>query len=224
MVMSEVNTIYFRAAGPGAPALVKTELPAKIRKASEILGVRWPHDEWSAAADRTSKTRHKLAHLLSIDSIDGHRPHRMTIGRMGAPGEPHKAADRQPRGLTWRYIPDPDKDPNGVPWSQMTMQLDTVTEDEMADALGAMRWMRDCCRSLDYLGSLAKKIEHRRSLVLPKAAEESLPWWFLIGVTGEVLGSLGVTCWCPAVVLAADSASSYRRLARRFEKVVLTGP
>ncbi|TLF74040.1 hypothetical protein [Nocardia cyriacigeorgica] len=179
MVISEVNAIYFHAAGPGAPPLVKTELPAKIRKAAEILGVRWPHDEWSAAAERTSKARHKLAHLLYIDSISGSRPHRtMTIGRMGAPGEPHKTSDGHPRGLSWRHIPDPDKEPDGVPWSQTTMHLDTVTEDEMADALGAMRWMRDCSRFLDYLGSVAREVKPRRGLVLPKTDEELLPWWF----------------------------------------------
>ncbi|WP_454198230.1 hypothetical protein [Nocardia sp. Marseille-Q1738] len=69
MLVSEVNFAYFHSAGPGASPLEKVTLPAKIRKAAEHFGVRWPHDDWSAGADLTSKVRHKLAHLLYIDSV-----------------------------------------------------------------------------------------------------------------------------------------------------------
>ncbi|QIS02706.1 hypothetical protein F5X71_10570 [Nocardia brasiliensis] len=179
MLVSQVNFTYFHSAGPGAPPLDKETLPVKIRKAAENFGVRWPHEDWSTAADRPKKVRHKLAHLLYIDSVTGTAPHRtMNIVRMGEPGEPRTTADGHPRGLSWRYVPDPATDPDGAPWSQMTMHLDTITEDELSHALEAMRWMRDCCFILERLGSIAAEIKPRRSLILPQHEQDLLEWWF----------------------------------------------
>ncbi|WP_454198231.1 hypothetical protein [Nocardia sp. Marseille-Q1738] len=60
----------------------------------------------------------------------------------------------------------------------MTMHLDTITEDDLADALKAMRWMRDCCLILQRLGSIAADIKPLRGLALPTHEQDMLPWWF----------------------------------------------
>ncbi|WP_280392803.1 hypothetical protein [Nocardia wallacei] len=179
MLVSEVNFVYFDAAGPTGDPLDKVELPAKIRKAAEFQGIRWPHDEWSAAANRTKNVRHKLAHLLYIDSISGAEPDRtMNIVRMGGPGESRVTTTGHPRGLSWRYVPDPTKDPDGVAWSQMTWHVDTITEAELSSVLEAMRWMRDCCWTMQRLGAIARDITPRNGLRLPHHEQDALPWWF----------------------------------------------
>ncbi|BDT96945.1 hypothetical protein IFM12275_69210 (plasmid) [Nocardia sputorum] len=179
MLVSEVNFIYFDSAGPTGDPLDRVELPVKIRNAAQIQGIRWPHDDWSAAAGQTKNVRHKLAHLLYIDSISGTDPDRtMTIVRMGEPGEAPRTPEGHPRGLSWRHVPDPVTEPDGVTWSQMRWHLDTITEAELSSALEAMRWMRDCCRVMHRLGSIAKEIQPRRALRLPAHEQDELPWWF----------------------------------------------
>jgi hypothetical protein len=177
-LVAEVNFMYFHAVGPGAPPSGEKKLPATVRKVAEIYGVRWPHDEWAAAVDRVGKVRHKLAHLLYIDSVSGEEPHRtMTIMRLGRPGDPRKGPDGHPGELSWRQLPD-DDDPDDVGWSQMTMHLDSITEDEMSDVLATLRWMRDSCRIMDHLGGIAAELKPRRDLVLPAYEQDMLPWWF----------------------------------------------
>lgn len=179
MLISEVNYIYFDAAGPTGDPLNKVELPAKIRKAAELLRIRWPHDEWSAAANQTKNVRHKLAHLLYIESISGTKPDRtMSIMRMGQPEEAQVTSTGHPRGLDWRHVPDPLTDPDGIAWSQMTWHSDEITEAELSSTLEAMRWMRDCCRVMQRLGSIAREIKPRHGLKLPGSHQDEIPWWF----------------------------------------------
>lgn len=71
LIPEPLNFIYFDPAGPTGDPLDRVKPPAKIRKAAQIQGIRWPHDDWSAAAGQTKNRRHKLTHLLYIDSISG---------------------------------------------------------------------------------------------------------------------------------------------------------
>ncbi|MBF6323914.1 hypothetical protein IU451_15450 [Nocardia cyriacigeorgica] len=177
-LVAEVNFMYFHVAGPGARPSSETKLPATIRKVAEIYGVRWPHDEWSAAVDKVGKVRHKLAHLLYIYSITGEEPHRtMTIMRLGGPQGPRKGPDGHRGELSWRQVPD-DKNPDLAAWSQMTMHLDTITEDELSEVLEEMLWMRDCCRILGWLGDVAAEMKPRPDLALQKGDPDFVPWWF----------------------------------------------
>ncbi|WP_280466828.1 hypothetical protein [Nocardia cyriacigeorgica] len=177
-LVAEVNFMYFHAVGPGAPALGEKKLPSTIRRVAQIYQVRWPHDEWSAAVDRVRTMRNKFAHLLYIDSITGVEPHRtMTIMRLGVPDGPRSGPGGHPGELSWRHIPD-EEDPDDVAWSQMTTHLDTITEDELSEVLEKLRWMRDCCRILGWLGDVAAEVKPRPGLALPERDDGFVPWWF----------------------------------------------
>ena len=168
MVVAEVNFTYFHSVGRGGPPPDTNKLPATIHGVAQNYRIRWPHDDWSLSADQVGKVRHKLAHLLYIDSITGERPHRiMNFVRLGAPGAPRKTPEGHPGELSWR----------DDTWSQQTMHLDTLTEDELRDSLYRLQWMRDCCHILGRLGYILNEFAPRMEY-LPDHEKAVLPWWF----------------------------------------------
>ncbi|WP_330186001.1 hypothetical protein OHB26_39500 (plasmid) [Nocardia sp. NBC_01503] len=116
LVVSEVNAVYFHAAGPDAQPADARKLAATIRKAAEIYHIRWPHDRWANAVEQVSKgARHRLAHLLYVDEVTGERPDRtMTFVRLGRPGAPKKS----PSGR--RTIPRRGRRLHGMPGRSRT--------------------------------------------------------------------------------------------------------
>jgi hypothetical protein len=171
---SEVNWAYFDCAGPrgGQPARPK-ELPATIRQVAETYNVRWPHDEWSAACAKANKVRQKLAHLLYVYKVDNESPppnRKLAFMRLGMPGEP-RMVDGRPAELEFTD--------EVLVLSQQIRHVDLVTEQELGEALEAIKWLVDCCKCLQWLGSI-----HRLdrgwpdNYELPEFDRRMLAWWF----------------------------------------------
>jgi hypothetical protein len=140
-----VNFTRFNAAGYGAGPLQKDELAKGMREVADAVRVRWPHQEWSAMAAKAKQARHELAHMLYIFSVTGEMPDRtINIARLGEEGKPRKAPDGTPSELSWR-------DEN---WSVQTRHVAAIREQDLIEALEAMKWMIDCCRGLVRIGAL----------------------------------------------------------------------
>ncbi|ASW89728.1 hypothetical protein [Mycobacterium marseillense] len=140
-----VNFTRFHVAGYDAGPLEKQELGKGMREVADTLRVRWPHQAWSAAAAKAKLTRHELAHMLYILSVEGDMPDRtIYVARLGEEGKPRKAPDGTPGELSWR-------DEN---WSSQTRHLAAIREQTLIEALDDMKWMIDCCRGLVRIGAL----------------------------------------------------------------------
>ncbi|WP_328711626.1 hypothetical protein [Nocardia salmonicida] len=170
LVVSEVNFVAFHAAGSEGPFEPERKLPSTIRGIADRYRIRWPHDEWSSAADEVGKIRHKIAHFLYVDSIVGERPHRtLKFVRLGEPGA-KRIIDGQPAELDWR----------DETWSTQTRHVDTLTEDALRNAIYGMRWMWDCCRALNRLNYIMNTLEPplNESATIQEHELDILPWWF----------------------------------------------
>lgn len=172
MLKSHVNWAYFHSAGPGGPPAKSKELPATIREVAEGYNVRWPHEKWSAECANASKARQKLAHLLYAYKVDNESPapnRKFAFMRLGVPGEP-RTVNGRPAELEFH-----DRDGS----SQRTTHVDFVTEQELVDAVAAIKWLVDCARYLDRLGWI-HRLEYGwpNDYVLPKWERDRLAWWF----------------------------------------------
>ncbi len=168
---SDVNWAYFHSAGPSGPLAKSKELPATIRKVAEMYNVRWADEKWSAECAKANQVRQKLAHLLYVYKVDNESPapnRKLAFMRLGRPGEP-RTVDGRPAELQFR---------DSV-YSQQARHVDLVTEQELIEALDAIKWLVDCCKYLDRLGWI-----HRLTYgwpddhVLPKWERDRLAWWF----------------------------------------------
>ena len=137
-VVSRVNWLYFHTAGPGGPPNLERKLPATIRQVAEEQHIRWPHDDWARAVDAVGDIRHRLAHMLWVDAIEGASPNRvMKITVLGKQGAPRRVEGR-PGELSW----EDNK------WSAQWHHQIEVTEQDIRNALNANLWMKRCVHGL----------------------------------------------------------------------------
>ena len=88
-LLGEVNFTRFHVAGYSAGPLKEDKLPKVMRKVADAARVRWPHQQWAAAAAKAELARHELAHMLYIFSVTGEMPDRtINVVRLGEPGGP----------------------------------------------------------------------------------------------------------------------------------------
>jgi hypothetical protein len=101
-VIAEVNFARFNAKGPDAEWVQENKLVKSVRELAEDSRVRWPHDDFSAAADHAGNVRHQLAHMLFIKEIVGDSPDQiLRFVRLGEPGQ-RRTVKGVPTELTWR--------------------------------------------------------------------------------------------------------------------------
>lgn len=172
ILKSDVSWAYFHAAGPGGPPARKPDkLAPTIARAAQWYNVRWPHDQWAGACDRAGKVRHRLAHLLYVLEVDNEAPspsRKLSFMRLGAPGAPRKV-DKRPGELGFR---------DDV-WSVQESQPDVLTEQELLDALGSIKWLVDCVFFLQRLGDqLNGENPWSDGHVLEQWDRNLLVWWF----------------------------------------------
>jgi hypothetical protein len=171
MLKADVNWAYFHSVGRGGPPAKSKQLPGTIRQVAEKYNVRWPHEDWSATHAEAGKVRQKLAHLLYVYKVDNESspPNRkLAFVRLGAPGQP-RIVDRRPGELSFR---------DDV-WSQRLEHIDAVTEKELADALQAIKWLKDCVHFLRRLGDLLSGDDPwPDDYELPEWERDLLVWWF----------------------------------------------
>ncbi|MBV0917225.1 hypothetical protein KC238_08140 [Mycobacteroides chelonae] len=143
-VTAEVNSARFHAAGPDSEWVNENKLAKAVRELAENSRVRWPHDDFSAAADHAGKARQSLAHMLFIIDITGETPNQvLSFMRLGEPDQPRTIKGR-PTELSWR----------DDQWSQQTIHRATFTEAELRQALREIKWMWESVRALSRLGSM----------------------------------------------------------------------
>jgi hypothetical protein len=143
---ADVNWAYYHSAGPGGKSMKQRGLPAKINQVAKTYNVRWPHDNWSTTCNKADKLRQKFAHLLHVYKVDNDSPppnRKLAFMRLGRPGRP-RSVDGQPGELSFR----------DEVWSQQDRHIDAVIEQDLADALGAIKWQVDSVHFLRRLGDL----------------------------------------------------------------------
>lgn len=140
-LVSTVNRARWHAAGPDAPWVQEVKLPKAVRELAEGARVRWPHDDFAAAADHAGDVRHTLAHMLFIRSISGESPNQvLCFVRLGLPGQP-RMVNGSPAELEWRDDQS----------SSQTIHEARITEGELRQALIEIRWMWESVRALSRL-------------------------------------------------------------------------
>lgn len=143
-VIAEVNFARFSAAGPDSEWVQENKLVKAIRELAENSRVRWPHDDFAAAANHAAQVRHQLAHMLFIKEITGDSPHQiLRFVRLGEPGQP-RTVKGVPTELAWR----------DEQWSQQTIHQAELAEGELRLALGEIKWMWESVRALSRLRSM----------------------------------------------------------------------
>lgn len=170
---AQVNWTYFSSARQGESPTSKDSLAAAIRTVADRYNVRWPHDQWSTAADDANSTRQRLAHMLYVYQVDNETPspgRTLAFMRLGPPVLP-RSVDRRLAGLAWSD--------SAWPTTQQTRHIDIVTEQELMDTLATIKWLVDCCSYLDYLGSVHRLPYGRPdNYELPDSELSQLKWWF----------------------------------------------
>lgn len=137
-LIATVNLARWHAAGPDAEWVHEAKLPKAVRELAEGARVRWPHDDFAAAADHAGEVRHTLAHMLFIRSISGETPDQvLCFVRLGLPGQP-RTVNGSPAELEWR----------DDQWSSQTIHESRITEGELRQALVEIRWMWESVRAL----------------------------------------------------------------------------
>lgn len=140
-VIAEVNFARFNADGPDSEWVQENKLVKAVRELAEDSRVRWPHDDFAAAADHSGNVRHQLAHMLFIKEIVGDSPNQiLRFVRLGEPGQP-RTVKGVPTELTWR----------DEQWSQQTIHQAELTEGELRRALTEIKWMWESVRALSRL-------------------------------------------------------------------------
>jgi hypothetical protein len=143
-VIAEVNFARFNATGPAAEWVRENKLVKAVRELAEDSRVKWPHDDFAAAADHAGNVRHQLAHMLFIREIVGDSPNQiLRFVRLGAPGQP-RTVKGAPAELEWR----------DEQWSQQTIHQAELTESELRQALAEIKWMWESVRALSRLGGM----------------------------------------------------------------------
>lgn len=172
MLKAEVNWAYFHSAGHDGPPAKSRELPATIRQVAITYNVRWPHDDWAATCARTNVVRQKLAHMLYVYKVDNESPspnRRLAFMRLGKP-ESRRTVDGKPGELNFR----------DDSWSQQFRHIDAVTEEDLSQALMAIKWLHECVRFLQRLGNFLNHVDNPwpDDYVLPPWERDLLVWWF----------------------------------------------
>lgn len=167
-VTTEITWFRYHLAGFDADELEEDSRLAKIvRLAADEIGVRWPHQPFASAITFANNTRRTLAHLLYIESIVGERPHRtMRIVRPGRPGEPRKLT----RGLSWR----------DETWSMQTRHRADILEQDLINALAAIRSLLDCLHGLNRIRGILSEEGTREGLADDKVIDPfmwQVNWW-----------------------------------------------
>lgn len=140
-VAAEVNFARFNAIGPDSDWEQESKLVKAVREFAEDSRVRWPHDDFAAAADHAGNVRHQLAHMLFITEIVGDSPDQiLRFMRLGEPGRP-RTVKGAPAELKWR----------DEQWSQQTTHQAELNESELQRALAEIRWMWESVRALSRL-------------------------------------------------------------------------
>lgn len=140
-VIAEVNFARFNAIGPDSEWVQENKLVKAVRELAEDSRVRWPHDDFAAAAGHAGNVRHQLAHMLFIKEIVGDSPDQiLRFVRLGEPGQP-RTVKGVPTELTWR----------DEQWSQQTIHQAELTEGELRLALAEIKWMWESVRALSRL-------------------------------------------------------------------------
>lgn len=78
-VIAESNFARYNAAGSDAEWAQESKLVMAVRELAENFRVRWPHDDFAAAADHAGNVRHQLAHMMFIKEIAGDSPTRFCV-------------------------------------------------------------------------------------------------------------------------------------------------
>ncbi|SKG11197.1 Uncharacterised protein [Mycobacteroides abscessus subsp. massiliense] len=172
---AEVSSARFHAAGPDAEWVNDDKLAKAVRKLAENFKVRWPHADFSAAADHAGKTRHSLAHMLFIIDITGETPNQvLNFVRLGEPDQPRTVKGR-PAELSWRDNQS----------SQQTIHRATFTQAELGQALFEIKWMWESVRALSRLGNMlaeSRDLTDDHKLELYPQGGWWIPWapeeWF----------------------------------------------
>jgi hypothetical protein len=165
-VTAQVNFARFSAAGQDAEWVQISKLVKAVRELAEDSKVRWPHGDFSNAADHAGSVRHSLAHTLYVTQIVGETPRQvLRFVRLGEPGQP-RTVNGVPGELKWR----------DAMWSSQTIHHAIFTEAELRRALAEIRWMWESVRALSRLrGMLAEHPDlpddHAITLYPPG------PWW-----------------------------------------------
>ncbi|MDO3012711.1 hypothetical protein P5V34_01790 [Mycobacteroides abscessus subsp. abscessus] len=140
-VIAEVNFARFNANGPDSEWVQENKLMKAVRELAEDSRVRWPHDDFAAAADHAGNVRHQLAHMLFIKEIVGDSPDQiLRFVRLGEPGQP-RTVKGAPTELKWR----------DEQWSQQTIHQAELTEGGLRLALAEIKWMWESVRALSRL-------------------------------------------------------------------------
>lgn len=174
-VIAEVNFARFSATGPDADWVQENKLVKSVRALAENSRVRWPHDDFAAAAEHAGNVRHQLAHLLFIREIIGDSPDQIVrFVRLGEPGRP-RTVKGVPTELTWR----------DEQWSQQTIHQAELTERELRLALAEIKWMWEAIRALSRLRSMLAEhpeLADDHTIPLYPAGGWWIPWapeyWF----------------------------------------------
>ena len=149
-VIAEVNFARFNANGPDSEWVRENKLVKAVRELAEDSHVRWPHDDFSAAAGHAGSVRHQLAHMLFIKEIVGDSPDQVVrFVRLGEPGQP-RTVKGVPTELQWR----------DEQWSQQTIHQAELAEVQLRLALAEIKWMWESVRALSPLREmLAEHLE-----------------------------------------------------------------
>lgn len=151
LMVAEVSWTRFELAGIDGAWDRGAGIPRELALIAKQIGVRWPHEEISAAIDHAAKIRHKVAHMLYIVSIDGTTPHQeMTIARLGDGTGQRRSSTGAPAELAWR----------DERWTEQQRHHDTITEQQMRHALADIEWVWQSVCSLGRVRQLIAMTAH----------------------------------------------------------------
>lgn len=143
LVKAEIYFHGFTAAGFGAEWNADSNAAQAFRTAATALRVKYPHEDFAAAAKDANDVRRRFAHLLALGDTVGERPNRtLQFMRRGEPGESY-GKRREKIGLKWR----------DEQWSMQSLHQDSITEQELHDTLAKEQWMIHVCRGVAHINA-----------------------------------------------------------------------
>jgi hypothetical protein len=167
MVRAQVNFNSFTDAGPDAEWAGADKLAKTLREMAIAARIRHPHDQWARVANEVSNVRHKFGHMLYLDEIEGEIPHRtLHFTRLGGEGEQRRGRGDS-LGLSWR----------NDEWAQQVRHRDSVTEQELSQALEKEYWLIQVSRAVRHLGGILQERPDLPDDHPITGPSWYIPWW-----------------------------------------------